>query len=83
MRTCAHAIGFVLEEQGERARDAADEPAHDTDPLDEVTPFPLLSAALEPLTREGTINTERAFEAGLGYMVDGIRASLAGRKSRK
>ncbi len=76
-------VGFVLEEQGERASDAADEPAHDTDPLDELAPFPLLSAALEPLTREGTINTERAFEAGLGYMVAGIRASLAGRKAHK
>ena len=78
-----YVVGFVLEEQGERARDAADEPAPDTDPLDEVAPFPLLSAALEPLTREGTINTERAFEAGLGYMVAGIRASLAGRKAHK
>lgn len=77
-----YVVGFVLEEQGERAREATEVPAADSNPLDEVAPFPLLSAALEPLTLEGTINTERAFEAGLGYIVAGIRASIEGRKSR-
>jgi len=68
--------GFVLEEQGERQREEAGAPG-DVDPFDEVGPYPVLSAALQSLVTAGTINTEGAFEAGLGYLIAGMRASLA------
>ena len=71
-------MGFVLEEQDERDR-AEDDVPEVGDPMAEVAQFPLLSIALKPLLAGGTINTEEVFEAGLQYMVTGIRASLAGR----
>lgn len=74
-----YVVGFVLEEQDERDR-AEDEAAGIGDPVDEVAQYPLLSQALKPLFAVGTINTEGVFEAGLAYMVAGIRASLAARK---
>jgi len=48
--------------------------------MDEVAPFPILSEALKPLIAGGTINTVGVFEAGLRYMIDGMRQSLARRK---
>jgi len=73
-----YVVGFVLEEQDERERDkAGDSEWGDGDPMAEVAPFPLLSAALKPLLSVGTINTEAVFEAGLAYMVTGMRASLS------
>ncbi|MEO8757681.1 MAG: TetR/AcrR family transcriptional regulator C-terminal domain-containing protein [Devosia sp.] len=75
-----YVVGFVLEEQGER--DRSDEETNETgDAVEELAAFPLLSAAIEPLFQDGgTINTEGVFEAGLGYMLAGIRASLAGKR---
>jgi len=73
-----YVVGFVLEEQDERA----DEEAPGMDPMDQVAPFPLLAGALRPLITTGTINTEAVFEAGLAYMVNGMRASLVGREAQ-
>lgn len=72
-------VGFVYEEQGERERDLADAvaPPQGSDPFDEVRPYPLLSAALEPLFAAGTIHTEAAFETGLSFLIDGAAQSLA------
>lgn len=75
-----YVVGFVLEEQDERQRSEDGESEWgDGDPMDEVAPFPLLSAALLPLLGDGagTVNTEAVFEGGLGYMIAGMRASLA------
>ncbi|MEO6015448.1 MAG: TetR/AcrR family transcriptional regulator C-terminal domain-containing protein [Devosia sp.] len=78
-----YVVGFVLEEQDERDR-AEDEPnLADGDPLREVAPYPILSAALGPLLSSGSINTEGVFEGGLAYMVAGIRASLASKRSTR
>jgi TetR/AcrR family tetracycline transcriptional repressor len=73
-----YVVGYVLEEQDERDR-VEEEPEWMGDPMAEIAKFPILSVALEPLVKGGTINTESAFEGGLQYMVAGIRASL-GRK---
>ena len=83
-----YVLGFVLEEQDERDRaDDGESEWGDGDPMDEVAPFPLLSAALKPLIGDGggTINTEAVFEGGLGYMIAGMRASLppAGTKKQR
>ena len=78
-----YVVGFVLEEQGERDRDDTEAAWSGGDPLAEVAPFPILSEALKPLLRVGTINTEAVFEAALGYMLAGMRESLAGRPKRK
>ena len=75
--TTRYVVGFVLEEQGERDRD--DEPEGDRDQMDDVTPFPILAEALKPLFKVGTINTEAVFEAGLGYMLAGMRSALEAR----
>jgi TetR/AcrR family tetracycline transcriptional repressor len=77
-----YVLGFVLEEQNERER-VDDQPELTDDPMQEVANFPILSAALEPIVKGGTINTERIFEAGLAYMVAGIRASLPHRRTRQ
>lgn len=74
-----YVTGFVLEEQGERADDSA-KIISARDPMEAVAQFPLLANALRPLFALGTINTEAAFEGGLGYMIAGIRGSLAGRR---
>lgn len=74
-----YVTGFVLEEQDESTRDELMS-AHEESPLKEVAAYPILSAALQPLFDAGTINTEAAFEGGLGYMVAGIRASLRPRR---
>ena len=80
--TTRYVVGFVLEEQGERDRDDTDEPEWGgEDPMGEVTPFPILAEALKPLLQVGTINTEAVFEAGLGYMLAGMRAALLARQS--
>jgi TetR/AcrR family tetracycline transcriptional repressor len=72
-----YVLGFVLEEQDERERAEDEAPEDEGDPMIEVAPFPVLSAALKPLLATGTINTEGVFEGGLGYLVAGIRASLS------
>jgi TetR/AcrR family tetracycline transcriptional repressor len=74
-----YVVGFVLEEQDERA----EEEAPGLDPMEEVARFPLLSGALRPLIAKGTINTEAVFEGGLAYMLAGMRESLAGRRRKK
>jgi len=77
--TTRYVVGFVLEEQGERESDE-EEFWQGGNPMDEVAPFPILSEALKPLIAGGTINTVGVFEAGLRYMIDGMRQSLARRK---
>jgi TetR/AcrR family tetracycline transcriptional repressor len=68
-----YVLGFVLEEQGERERiDEAG--AHD--PMDALAAFPLLSSGVKSLIVKGSINTDSAFETGLGYLVEGMRLSL-------
>lgn len=76
-----YVVGFVLEEQDERDR-MDDDPWQGTDPTAEIAPFPILAEALEPLIAAGAINTEGVFEAGLAYMVAGIRLSLASRRPK-
>lgn len=76
-----YVVGFVLEEQDERER-IDDGSGWDGDPMADVAPFPLLSEALRPLFATGSINTEGVFEGGLRYMIDGMRASLEGRRRR-
>lgn len=76
-----YVVGFVLEEQDER--DRGEELGRGTDdPMAAVADLPILAAALRPLVTDGKVNTETAFEAGLGYLVAGMKASLAG-KARK
>lgn len=70
-----YVLGFVLEEQGERER--VDE-AGEVDPMDEIAAFPLLSSGVKSLISGGSINTDSAFETGLGYLVEGMRLTLAG-----
>jgi len=78
-----YVVGFVLEEQDERDRTEDESGWGGGDPMTEVAPFPILSAALKPLLRTGTINTDGIFEGALAYMVEGIRASLPrGRRRR-
>jgi TetR/AcrR family tetracycline transcriptional repressor len=67
-----YVLGFVLEEQGERQRDDSDH-----DPMEEVAAYPLLAAGVKALMAGGSINTDSAFEAGLNYMVAGMRLSLS------
>jgi TetR/AcrR family tetracycline transcriptional repressor len=74
-----YVVGFVLEEQDERERDTS-EPDWSGNPMEEVKAFPLLTVALQPLVHGGTINTETVFEAGLGYLLTGMRADLKGRR---
>ena len=74
-------MGFVLEEQDERDR-ADDETWECSDPMVEIAPFPLLSQALVPLMAVGTINTEGIFEAGLSYLIAGVRLTLAQRSAK-
>jgi TetR/AcrR family tetracycline transcriptional repressor len=45
----------------------------------ELKPFPILAEAFCSLEKEGSINTEQAFERGLTYMVEGMRLSRAGK----
>ena len=81
-----YVVGFVLEEQDERQRsDDGESEWGDGDPMDEVAPFPLLSAALKPLIGNGggSINTEAVFEGGLAYMVAGMRETLAARPKKQ
>lgn len=66
-----YVLGFVLEEQGERVDEAGD-----SDPMDAVAAFPLLSAGVKSLMVRGSINTDAAFETGLGYLVQGMRLTL-------
>ncbi|WP_224702522.1 TetR/AcrR family transcriptional regulator C-terminal domain-containing protein [Devosia aquimaris] len=73
-----YVVGYVLEEQGERARneqDTADASTFDED----LAEFPLLRRAAQSLLQTGTINTEKAFESGLRYFIDGIAQSLRAR----
>ncbi len=71
-----YVVGFVLEEQGERER--SEEDADAVGDLDtELEPFPILAEAFATLEKGGSINTEDAFERGLNYMVEGMKASLA------
>ena len=79
-----YVVGFVLEEQDERERaDDGESEWGDGDPMQEVAPFPLLSAALKPLLATGTINTEAVFEGGLAYMVEGMRQGLQQPRPRR
>jgi TetR/AcrR family tetracycline transcriptional repressor len=71
-----YVVGYVLEEQGERERTDDEADASD-DPMAEVAPFPLLTEALQPLFKMGTINTEEVFEGGLQDMVEGMKVRLA------
>ena len=77
-----YVVGFVLEEQGERERDDAESEWNSGDPANEVAPYPILSTAIEPLLKGGTINTESVFEGGLGYMLAGMRESLATKSAK-
>lgn len=72
-----YVVGFVLEEQDERERSDEDGRGSDADPLAEVAPYPILTEVLKPLLDGGSINTVGVFEAGLAYLVDGARQSLA------
>ncbi|MET3897075.1 TetR/AcrR family tetracycline transcriptional repressor [Devosia sp. UYZn731] len=76
-----YVVGFVLEEQGERER-GDEEFWQEEDPMKEIAPFPLLSTALKPLIAGGMINTEGVFEGGLGYLLAGMRESLAAQKTK-
>ena len=68
-----YAVGYVIEEQGERER--MDEEAGAEGDIDgELAPFPILAEAFRSLEKEGSINTEAAFERGLRYMVVGMQA---------
>jgi len=69
-----YVLGFVLEEQGERQR--TDDRDQDHDPMNQVAAFPLLATGVKALMAGGSINTDSAFEAGLNYMVAGMRMSL-------
>ena len=71
-----YVVGYVLEEQSERER-MAEEVGQDGDLDAELAPFPILAEAFQSLEKDGSINTEQAFERGLRYMVEGMRLSLA------
>jgi TetR/AcrR family tetracycline transcriptional repressor len=75
-----YVVGYVLEEQGERERQDEEE-GLEGDIEGELAPFPILAEAFRSLEKEGSINTEAAFERGLQYMVEGMRASLAAKVS--
>lgn len=70
-----YVVGYVLEEQGERERDGEDGGLTD-EMAGELAAFPLLSEAVRPLVEAGTVNTQKAFEDGLAYLVGGMQASL-------
>lgn len=70
-----YVVGYVLEEQGERERNAEDG-GEQGDLGAELAAFPLLSEAFEALVNRGTVNTEKAFESGLHYMIEGMQATL-------
>ena len=70
-----YVVGYVLEEQGERERNE-EETGNEEDVGAELAAFPILSEAFESLVDLGTINTEKAFEGGLRYFVDGMKQSL-------
>ena len=69
-----YVVGYVLEEQGERER-MEEEVGQGSDLDAELEPFPILAEAFRSLEKEGSINTEQAFERGLKYMVEGMRLS--------
>lgn len=71
-----YVVGYVLEEQGERER-MEEEVGQEGDLDAELMPFPILAEAFRSLEKEGSINTEQAFERGLKYMVEGMRLSKA------
>jgi TetR/AcrR family tetracycline transcriptional repressor len=73
-----YVVGYVLEEQGERER-MDEEAGQDGDIDAELSPFPLLKEAFHSLEKAGSINTEQAFERGLGYMVEGMKLRFADR----
>lgn len=67
-----YVVGYVLEEQGERARMEEEVESHgDIDA--ELAAFPILREAFRSLEKAGTINTGQAFERGLWYMVEGMK----------
>jgi TetR/AcrR family tetracycline transcriptional repressor len=76
-----YVVGYVLDEQGDRERAAA-EADGGPQPMNELAPFPLLQEALQSLSQFGTINTEDVFEQGLRYLVEGMRQSLLGRQQQ-
>ena len=76
-----YVVGYVLEEQDERDR-AETEPELAGDPLHEVAAFPILAEAMQPLIRDGNINTEAVFEGGLAYMLAGMRLNLEAKPAR-
>ncbi|WEK06154.1 MAG: TetR/AcrR family transcriptional regulator C-terminal domain-containing protein [Candidatus Devosia phytovorans] len=76
MAVARYVVGYVLEEQGERAREAEEAGEAPGNLRAELEPYPLMASAVISLVSEGTINTERAFETGLRFLVDGMRASL-------
>ena len=71
-----YVVGFVLEEQAEKARGHSGEIG---DPAAELARFPLLTKVVTPRLRAGTLNSEAVFEGGLGFLVAGFRARLAGK----
>ncbi len=73
-----YVTGFVLEEQDETGRDDP-KSSRATNPMDVIGGFPILASVLRPLFALGTINTEATFEAGLAYMISGMRVSLGNR----
>jgi TetR/AcrR family tetracycline transcriptional repressor len=71
-----YVVGFVLEEQAEHERDDSHEMG---DLAAELASFPLLDKVVTPRLRAGTLNSEPVFEGGLGFLLAGFRARLAGR----
>jgi len=74
-----YVVGFVLEEQAEQGRGDAGENAARAAQL---ASFPLLNRVVSPRLRAGTLNSEVVFEGGLGFLLDGFRARLAGTHQR-
>lgn len=70
-----YVVGYVLEEQGERER-AEEDAGAESNIEAELAPYPLMREAFASLVDRGTINTESAFETGLGYFIEGMRAAL-------
>ena len=78
-----YVVGFVLEEQAEKTRDAGESPDQPERIDDELAPYPLLSAAIAPMIKTGTINSEAVFEGGLSFLLAGFRARLAETSGKK
>ena len=77
-----YVVGFVLEEQAEKARDATDGD-FTPDQLDaHLAPYPLLREAISPLIRTGALNSEVVFRGGLEFLIAGFRSRLVPGKAQ-